>query len=53
MDIAYLQHSIISEDMFYTLMFTAFALNIEVPLSIRQWQPGFMPSVDRVNTGQD
>jgi Kef-type K+ transport system membrane component KefB len=39
MDIAYVQHRIISEPMFYTLMFTAFALNLTVPLSIRWWKP--------------
>jgi Kef-type K+ transport system membrane component KefB len=41
MDIAYVQHSIISDEMFYTLMFTAFALNVAVPLTIRWWKPRF------------
>lgn len=39
MDIAYSQHNIINEQMFYTLMFTAFCLNIAVPLMIRWWKP--------------
>jgi Kef-type K+ transport system membrane component KefB len=46
MDIAYVQHSIISEEMFYTLMFTAFTLNVAVPLSIRWWKPYFLRSID-------
>jgi Kef-type K+ transport system membrane component KefB len=39
MDIAYVQHQIISDEMFYTLMFTAFGLNILVPVTIRLWKP--------------
>jgi Kef-type K+ transport system membrane component KefB len=42
MDIAYVQNAIISEKMFYTLMFTAFCLNIAVPLTIRWWKPQFL-----------
>jgi len=41
MDIAYAQNGIISEEMFYTLMCTAFCLNIIVPLSIRWWKPHY------------
>ena len=41
MDIAYAQNSIISEEMFYTLMCTAFCLNVAVPLSIRWWKPHY------------
>jgi len=41
MDIAYVQNSIISEEMFYTLMCTAFCLNVAVPLSIRWWKPHY------------
>jgi len=44
MDIAYAQHSIINDQMFYTLMFTAFTLNVAVPLSIRWWKPHFLRS---------
>ncbi|MCB1563192.1 MAG: cation:proton antiporter [Alphaproteobacteria bacterium] len=39
MDIAYVQHDILSTEAFYTLMFTAFWLNVCVPLSIRFWKP--------------
>lgn len=42
MDIAYVQHSIISQEVFYTLMITAFALNILVPLTIGWWQPYYL-----------
>ncbi len=39
MDIAYVQHQIFSDEVFYTLMFTAFWLNLAVPLSIKWWKP--------------
>ena len=42
MDIAYTQEQIINDEMFYTLMFTAFALNVLVPVTIRLWKPRFM-----------
>ena len=42
LDIAYVQNSILSDDAFYTLMFTAFWLNITVPLAIRWWKPKYM-----------
>jgi Kef-type K+ transport system membrane component KefB len=38
MDIAYIDHQLISQEAFYTLMITAFFLNISVPLSIRWWK---------------
>ncbi|MDA8962487.1 cation:proton antiporter, partial [Congregibacter sp.] len=38
MDIAYVQHQVITEEMFYTLMATAFCLNVSVPLTIRWWK---------------
>ena len=41
LDIAYVQNQIISEQMFYTLMATAFCLNVAVPLSIRWWKPHY------------
>jgi Kef-type K+ transport system membrane component KefB len=46
MDIAYVEHSIISGEMFYTLMFAAFTLNVAVPLTIRWWKPYFLRSLD-------
>ena len=41
MDIAYVQHNIMNTESFYTLMFTAFLLNISVPLTIRWWKQRF------------
>lgn len=46
MDIAYVEHHIINDQMFYTLMLTAFALNVAVPLAIRWWKPHFLRSID-------
>jgi Kef-type K+ transport system membrane component KefB len=42
MDIAFTQEQIINDEMFYTLMFTAFFLNVLVPVTIRLWKPRFM-----------
>jgi len=39
LNIAYIESSIISEDVFYTLMLTAFWLNVAVPISIAWWKP--------------
>lgn len=41
-DIAYVQNAVINEAMFYTLMATAFALNVAVPLTIRSYKPRFI-----------
>jgi len=41
MDIAYIQNNILSTEAFYTLMFTAFWLNVSVPLSINLWKRRF------------
>jgi len=41
MDIAYVQTPILSEQAFYTLMITAFWLNVSVPLTIKYWKPYF------------
>lgn len=41
MDIAYIENNIITDEMFYTLMCTAFLLNLAVPLTIRWWKPHF------------
>ncbi len=41
MDIGYVQHSIITTEAFYTLMATAFILNVTVPISIKLWKPYF------------
>ena len=42
LDIAYVQHSILSKEMFFTLMATAFWLNVSVPLTIALWKPYFL-----------
>ena len=42
MDIAYVENQILSTDAFYTLMITAFLLNVSVPLSIRWWKPRYL-----------
>lgn len=44
MDIAYVQNEILSTEAFYTLMGTAFVLNILVPLTIRLWKPTYLAS---------
>ncbi|MGD8340014.1 MAG: cation:proton antiporter [Gammaproteobacteria bacterium] len=38
MDIAYVQNDILSTEAFYTLMFSAFFLNVSVPVSINLWK---------------
>ena len=42
MDIAYVQNQIITTEVFYTLMITAFALNVSVPVGIALWKPYFL-----------
>lgn len=44
MDIAYVQNDILTDAAFYTLMVTAFFMNIAVPLGIRLWKPYFVRS---------
>jgi len=39
LDIAYVQNSILNTEAFYTLMITAFILNILVPITITLWKP--------------
>ena len=39
MNIAYTQHGIFTEEVFYTLMVTIFWLNVAVPVTIRFWRP--------------
>jgi Kef-type K+ transport system membrane component KefB len=41
LNIAYVQHQILSTEAFYTVMLTMFLLNITVPLSIRMYKPYF------------
>ena len=42
LDIGYVQNDIFTTAAFYTLMFTAFWLNLAVPFSIKYWQPYFV-----------
>ena len=39
LNIGYVEHAIFTEQAFYTLMLTAFWLNISVPVMIRFWHP--------------
>ena len=41
MDIAYVQNHILNDEAFYTLMFTAFWLNVSVPITISLWKVFF------------
>lgn len=45
MNIAYVQHSILSTEAFYTLMITAFWLNVLVPVTIGFWRPYYEKSL--------
>jgi len=42
MDIAYVQNDILGDQAFYALMFTAFWLNVAVPVTIAWWKPYYM-----------
>jgi len=41
-DIAYVQHNILHAEAFYTLMATAFVLNVLVPVTIGLWRPTYL-----------
>jgi len=47
MDIAYVQNNILPKEAFFTLMITAFCLNIAVPLTIRWWRPYYQAAETR------
>ncbi|MCB9989529.1 MAG: cation:proton antiporter [Rhodospirillales bacterium] len=53
MSIAYLEKSIISTEVFYTLMFTAFWLNVSVPVTISFWKPYFTGQKTMPGFGND
>ena len=42
MDIAYVQNRIFTTEVFYTLMATAFVLNVLVPVTIAWWKPRYV-----------
>ena len=46
-NIAYVQHSILNTEAFYTLMMTAFILNILVPITISWWKPRYVASIEK------
>ncbi len=46
MDIAYVQHGILPDEAFYTLMFSAFWLNLAVPLTIRAWKSFYLNELE-------
>lgn len=41
-DIAYVQHSLLPTEAFFTLMITAFVLNVMVPVTITWWRPRYL-----------
>jgi len=45
LNIAYVQNSILSTEAFYTLMATAFFLNILVPITIMLWRPYYLKEI--------
>ena len=45
-DIAYVQHNILNREAFFTLMITAFFLNVLVPVSITWWRPHYLRATD-------
>ncbi|MFQ6004537.1 MAG: cation:proton antiporter [Woeseia sp.] len=47
MDIAYVQNQILHVEAFFTLMMTAFILNVSVPLTISWWRPYYNAAVAR------
>ena len=51
MDIAYVRNSILNTEAFYTLMATAFFLNVLVPITITLWRPYYMASIERTAAG--
>ena len=50
MDIAYVQNAILPTEAFFTLMITAFLLNVAVPLTIGWWRPSY-ERAERLNPG--
>lgn len=47
MDIAYVQHNIMSTQAFYTLMIVTFLLNLSVPLTISWWKRHYMEDAEQ------
>ena len=53
MDIAYVQHNILNTEAFFTLMITAFFLNILVPVMIGLWRPVYLRETDDTSYESD
>ncbi len=53
MDIAYVQNEILTDEAFYTLMFTAFWLNVAVPVTIRWWKPHYQKELYQERANAD
>ena len=49
MDIAYIQNNILTAEAFYTLMTTAFWLNVAVPVTITLWKPHYDRALQRID----
>ena len=47
LDIAYVQHEIVDNEAFYTLMITCFWLNIAVPVTIHLWKGVYLRERDK------
>jgi len=45
-DIAYVQNNILNREAFFTLMITAFFLNVLVPVSITLWRPHYLRATE-------
>lgn len=52
MDIAYIQNNILNDEAFYTLMATAFWLNVAVPITITLWKPHYDRAARRQSVAQ-
>jgi Kef-type K+ transport system membrane component KefB len=48
MDIAYIQNNILNDEAFYTLMATAFFLNVAVPITITLWKPYYDRALQQI-----
>lgn len=53
MDIAYVQNKILNTEAFYTLMATAFVLNILVPITITLWKPFYCRDIAQQPAQED
>ena len=52
MDIAYVQNNILNDEAFYTLMVTAFWLNVSVPVTITLWKPHYDRALQQISASK-